>query len=111
TLKEQVRQRLPQVAATLGTSYGLTESSTGATIATGAELAADPSTVGRAVPTMHVQIRDEHQEVVPDGIEGEICLFGPLVMSGYWKDPEATAEATTADGWFRTGDLGTMDDG
>src|SRR5690348_13691353 len=111
TLKRLIRERLPYAAGALGTSYGLTESSTGATIASAAELAEDPATVGRAVPTMRVQIRDDAGMPVPDGVEGEICLDGPLIMLGYWRDPEATAQATTPDGWFRTGDLGSMRDG
>lgn len=111
TLKSLIRERLPAAAAALGTSYGLTESTTGATIAGAAELADDPATVGRAVPTMRVEIRDDAGGPVPDGVEGEICLDGPLIMLGYWRDPAATAAATTPDGWFRTGDLGSMRDG
>lgn len=110
-LKNLIREKLPHAAGALGTSYGLTESSTAATIASGAELLADPATVGRAVPTMQVQVRDEAGVPVPDGVEGEICLYGPLVMMGYWNNAEATAKSTTADGWFRTGDLGSMRDG
>ncbi|MEO9138604.1 MAG: fatty acid--CoA ligase family protein [Jatrophihabitans sp.] len=110
-LKNRVRDKLPLAARSLGTTYGLTESSTAVTVASAGELLVDPATVGRAVPTMQVRICDESGVPVPDGAEGEICLLGPLVMVGYWRDPEATARATTPDGWFRTGDLGTMRDG
>lgn len=110
-LKERLRQVLPVAGRALGTTYGLTESSTAATLASAAELAADPETVGRPVPTMQVEIRDEHGARVPDGVEGEVCLRSPLVMTGYWNDPDATAAARTPDGWFRTGDLGVLVEG
>jgi len=111
TLKQRVREVLPVAGRALGTTYGLTESSSAATLASAADLVADPETVGRPVPTMEVEVRDTENRRVPDGVEGEVCLRGPLVMTGYWHDPEATAAVTTADGFFRTGDLGTMHDG
>ncbi|MBF6347892.1 AMP-binding protein [Nocardia flavorosea] len=111
SFKKRLREALPVAGRSLGTSYGLTESSTAATFATAADLQERPDTVGTPVPTMNVQIRDEHGEPVSDGTEGEICLRGPLVMLGYWNNPEATAAAIAADGWMRTGDLGTMNDG
>ncbi|WP_406634456.1 class I adenylate-forming enzyme family protein [Amycolatopsis sp. WGS_07] len=110
-LKEQLRDALPGAAASLSTNYGLTESSTAATLATPAELLADPDTAGRPVPNMEVQIRDTEGRPVPDGTDGEIHLRGPQVMLGYFNDPAATAAAFTEDGWFRTGDLGQLRDG
>src|SRR5699024_2564504 len=107
--KERVRDPFPGTAGqSLGTSYGLTESATAATVAGPDALASDPETVGHPVRTMHVEIRDNDGNRVPDGVEGEIHLRGPMVMLGYWCDPQATAAATAAGGWFRTGDLGTM---
>jgi len=110
-LKERLRQTLPVAGRSLGTTYGLTESSSAATIATAADLAERPDTVGTAVPTMSVEIRDGHGARVPDGVEGEICVRGPLVMLGYWNDPEATAAAIDDAGWMQTGDLGILEDG
>lgn len=107
-LKERLRQVLPSAGRALGTTYGLTESSSAATLATAADLAADPDTVGRAVPTMQVQVCDAEGNPVPDGVEGEVYLRGPQVQLGYWNAPEATAASTTEDGWFKTGDLGTL---
>jgi long-chain acyl-CoA synthetase len=49
-------------------------------------------------------------ETAAPGEPGELCIKGPNVMLGYWKQPQATAEALTADGYFRTGDIATMDD-
>jgi acyl-CoA synthetase (AMP-forming)/AMP-acid ligase II len=110
-LKAAVRQALPVAGRTFGTSYGLTESSTAATVASAAELAQDPETVGRAVSTMQVEVRGDSDRALPDQTEGEICLRGPQMMLGYWRNPEATAASTADRGWYRTGDLGTMQAG
>ncbi|KQY50935.1 class I adenylate-forming enzyme family protein [Nocardioides sp. Root140] len=110
-LKERLRVALPVAGAALGTTYGLTESSTGATLATAADLEVDPQSVGTPVVTLQVEVRDAEGRAVPDGVEGEVCLRGPQMMLGYWRNPEATAESEAADGWFRTGDLGCLVDG
>ena len=110
-MKAELRELLPVAAASLGTTYGLTESSSAATIATAADLERYEDSVGKPVMTMQVQIRDRAGAPVPDGTEGEIHLRGPLVMLGYWNDPDATWKALDADGWLRTGDIGVMIDG
>jgi non-ribosomal peptide synthetase component E (peptide arylation enzyme) len=66
-------------------------------------------TIGRAAPRMLLRLIDEHGRDVPSGAEGEIAARGPSVHLGYYKNPAANAELFTADGWFRTGDLGVMD--
>lgn len=110
-LKARLREVLPSAGAGIGTSYGLTESSTGAAMGGPGDLLADPLTVGRPAPTMAIQIRDAADQQVPEGTEGEVCLRGPQMMLGYWNDPAATAAAFGAGRWFHTGDLGTMVDG
>jgi acyl-CoA synthetase (AMP-forming)/AMP-acid ligase II len=67
-------------------------------------------TVGRARPGVELTIRDEGDETVSGGEIGQVCLRSPAAMVGYWRDPLATAEAFTADGAVRTGDLGYVDD-
>ena len=67
------------------------------------------SSDGSAVPCNDVRILDDDGNEVPRGSEGEICSWGPMVMLDYWQDPERTAEVFTADGHFRSGDLGRMD--
>jgi long-chain acyl-CoA synthetase len=57
-------------------------------------------TVGRTIPPVHVKLDDD----------GEILVSGPTVFGGYWRAPNATADSFTADGWYRTGDIGRHDD-
>ncbi|HXG04691.1 MAG TPA: AMP-binding protein [Candidatus Binatia bacterium] len=66
-------------------------------------------TIGRPAPGMRLRLIDEHGRDVPAGAEGEIAAEGPSVHLGYHKNPAANAELFTADGWFRTGDLGQQD--
>jgi len=111
SLEERLRRVLPTAGRSLATSYGLTESSSAATFADAADLQLRPDSVGTAVATMSIEIRDEYGQRLPDGTEGEIYLRGPLVMLGYWNDPEATAATIDDNGWLRTGDLGTLEGG
>jgi acyl-CoA synthetase (AMP-forming)/AMP-acid ligase II len=66
------------------------------------------SSAGRPGPLVQVAILDTENNIVPQGERGEIVVKGSLVMDGYYKNPEATAEATV-DGWHRTGDIGYLD--
>jgi acyl-CoA synthetase (AMP-forming)/AMP-acid ligase II len=66
------------------------------------------TTVGRAVAGMDLRIVDADNQPVRTGEPGELVVRGPLVMRGYWNDPEATAMAIDASGWLHTGDIGTL---
>ena len=66
-------------------------------------------TIGLPVPSTELSIRDDDGKEVPIGEPGEICARGPQVMAGYWQRPDETARVMTADGFFRTGDIGVMD--
>jgi len=66
------------------------------------------SSVGIAQHGVEVELRDAQGREVPAGEPGEVCVRGDVVMSGYWRNPEATA-ATLRGGWLRTGDVGTFD--
>ncbi|ONM48126.1 class I adenylate-forming enzyme family protein [Nocardia donostiensis] len=111
TLQQRLRDRLPVARTALVTSYGLTECSTAATLATPAELAEFPDTVGRPVLGVELGIHDATGAPVADGTEGEIWVRSPYVMLGYWEDEAASAAAITPEGWLRTGDIGTVEDG
>jgi long-chain acyl-CoA synthetase len=66
-------------------------------------------TIGLPVPSTEISIRDDAGNELPLGQAGEICARGPQVMAGYWQRPEETAQVMTKDGFFRTGDIGVMD--
>lgn len=83
--------------------YGLTETSPLLT-GTGPE-AVRLRSAGRPIPEVEIEIRDED----PITGEGEIFARGPMVMKGYYKDPEKSKEVLIDDGWFKTGDLGVLD--
>jgi long-chain acyl-CoA synthetase len=89
-----------------GVGYGLTESTGLATSASYAEMLEHPETVGRPAPTVEVKL-----EGGPDGVEGEICIRGPLVMLGYWGNEAATRAMIDGDGWLHSGDLGELREG
>jgi long-chain acyl-CoA synthetase len=91
--------------------WGMTETSPAGTFTplTGAR---KPGSCGLPMPgvTLKFASIEDPAVYVSQGERGEICISGPNVMKGYWRNPEATRESFTADGFFRTGDVGTMDD-
>ncbi len=66
--------------------------------------------VGLPMPSTDVAIMDEEGNILPIGERGEICGKGPQVMPGYWNRPDETAKVFHPGGWFRTGDIGIMDE-
>jgi fatty-acyl-CoA synthase len=95
----------------VGICYGMTETSPVSTqTATDDPLEKRVGSVGRVGPHLEVKVADpETSDTVARGETGELCTRGYSVMTGYWEDPERTAEAIDADGWMHTGDLATMD--
>jgi fatty-acyl-CoA synthase len=90
-------------------AYGLTETCGGDTfMEAGREIEKIGST-GRAIVHVEIEIRDDAGNKLPPGENGEICLRGPKVTQGYWKDPQKTAAAFFGD-WFRSGDVGYLDE-
>jgi acyl-CoA synthetase (AMP-forming)/AMP-acid ligase II len=96
---------------TVVTGYGLTEVHG---IATMCRHDDDPETIantdGRAIPDVEVRVVDDEGNEVPRGEPGEVVIRGYNVMSGYFEEPEQTAETIDADGWLHTGDIAVMDE-
>lgn len=90
--------------------YGLSETSPILTLNPDSTSGGFSATVGLPLPSTDIKLLDDDNNEVPIGEPGEICAKGPQVMRGYWQKPEANAEAFTADGYFRTGDIGVFDD-
>lgn len=89
--------------------YGLSETSPVAT----ANRCDEPDftgCIGIPIPSTEVSIRSEDGTILPFGEVGEICIRGPQVMAGYWQRPEETARVMTPDGYFRSGDMGFMNE-
>jgi fatty-acyl-CoA synthase len=91
-------------------AYGMTETVSGDTMMEAGREIEKIGSVGRALAFVEVEIRDTDGTCLPPGAEGEICMRGPKVMSGYWRDPEKTAEAFFPDGFMRSGDVGYLDE-
>lgn len=108
SLQERAREVFPNASRSLGLGYGLTECSALATLNFGDELLAHPGSVGRPLPTVELEIRDPFGQPLPEGEEGEVCVRGPIVMLGYWRRPEETAEVIVEGRWLRTGDIGRL---
>ncbi len=102
----RTREMLPGVA--LFNMYGLTEVSGRLCILPPGQIDRRPGSVGRPIAGMRVTARDETGDTLPPGRTGEFYVDGPLLMSGYLDDPQASAAALTPHG-FRTGDFGHTD--
>jgi long-chain acyl-CoA synthetase len=90
-------------------AYGLSETAPGAT-ANPLDSTAYTGTIGMPFPSTELKLLDDDGNEVPMGTPGEIAIKGPQVMAGYWQRPDETAKVMTADGFFRTGDIGTVDE-
>jgi len=89
--------------------YGLSETSPTA-ISNLSDTTEFSGAIGIPIPSTEVVILDDDGHAVPFGQAGEIAIRGPQVMVGYWKRPDETAQAMSADGFFKTGDIGIMDE-
>lgn len=113
-LGDEVQARIPSVKVTQG--YGLTETSPTSHFTSIANYAKNKGTCGQLMPCVEARLVDEEgrdvgHEQGPFGEPGEIWLRGPTIMKGYLNNPEATRDAITPEGWFKTGDVGIYKDG
>lgn len=90
-------------------AYGLTETSPAATI-NPMSLSGYNGSIGLPLPSTDIIILDDNENEVPINTPGEICIKGPQVTPGYWKRPDETALVFTKSGYFKTGDIGRMDE-
>lgn len=89
--------------------YGLSETSSGVTC-NPTDTDAYSGTIGLPMPNVDIKILDDDGNEVAPGTPGEIAIRGPQVMAGYWQRPDATDEVMTPDGFFKSGDVGIMND-
>ncbi len=109
TQKSVAEAWLKATGCPLSEGYGLSETSPVLTC-NPADTDKFSGTIGLPVPSTWLSIRDDDGNEVPLGEAGEICAKGPQVMAGYWNRPDETAKVMTPDGYFRTGDIGVMDE-
>jgi len=102
-----LRARMPQLR--LFDAYGLTETHSPVTVLLDHEFRRKPGSVGRPLPCAEARVVDDDGNDVAAGEPGELLLRGPMVTSGYFGQPEATAAAIT-DGWLHTGDYARIDE-
>lgn len=106
-LLEAIKEAFP--TAVLGVGYGMTETNGAITLAIGEDLLGAPTSCGRAVATTEIRLMADDGSWAAPGEDGEICVRGATIMSGYDNRPEANAEAFR-NGWFCTGDVGYLDE-
>jgi long-chain acyl-CoA synthetase len=103
------KQWLDKTGCPIVEGYGLSETSPSATC-NPVDSTAYSGNIGLPMPSTELALLDDDGKEVPPGAPGEIAIRGPQVMAGYWQRPDETAKVMTADGFFRTGDIGTVDE-
>ena len=99
-----------RIGCSIANGYGMTETGTISITTPDDPVEAPAHTVGRPAPDVEVKITDDDRNELPVGEEGEIAVRGTTLLKGYYKRPEATAEAFDEEGWFYTGDVGMIDE-
>ncbi len=105
-LAARIRRTFPD--ADLFQMYGQTEATARIAWLPPVRASEKRGSVGVAVAGTRIEVHGLHDEVLPAGMEGEVCVQGPGIMRGYWNDPEATAGVLRG-GWLHTGDVGHLD--
>lgn len=95
--------------STLVEAFGLTETSPAACI-NPMDLKNYNGSIGLPISSTECSVQDDEGQCLPPGETGELCIRGPQVMKGYWKNEAETASTITADGWLKTGDIATWDE-
>ena len=100
---------LEKTGCSICEGYGLSETSP-STTCNPTDSTAYTGTIGLPLPNTWLKLLDDEGNEVPVGERGEIAIKGPQVMAGYWQRPDETAKVMTPDGYFKTGDIGTVDE-
>jgi acyl-CoA synthetase (AMP-forming)/AMP-acid ligase II len=111
TVQTQLRESFPNAGLSVSMGYTSSEAVAVVTRIQGDDLRDHPTSAGSVVATTDLEIRDGDGRPVPDGIDGEIHVRSPYLMTGYWRDPEATAAVFKPGRWLAMGDIGRMEDG
>jgi acyl-CoA synthetase (AMP-forming)/AMP-acid ligase II len=110
-VQETIRETFPNAKRGLTMGYASTETVSAVASIGGPEYLKHPTSTGRPVLTVEVELRDAGEAPVADGELGEIHVRSPYIMLGYWNDPAASAAVLKPGGWIAMGDLGRMIDG
>ena len=110
-VQELIRKAFPNAKSNLGIGYGSSESVAVLATIRGSDYNEHPTSTGRLVATMEVEIRDPDEKPLPEGLEGEIHIRSAYTMLGYWRKPDATRETIKPGRWLATGDIGRMEGG
>ena len=109
-VQEAISRKWQEVTGIIITqAYGLTETSPAA-VSNPLYLEHFNGSIGLPISSTEAQIFDDDGNEMAFGEIGEICIRGPQVMEGYWQNPEETAKVMLPGGWFRTGDIGRVDE-
>jgi len=109
--QEMLRAAFPHAQNSVSMGYASSESIGTITRTGGAEMREHPTSAGRVLPTVQLEIRGPDDAPLPDGVEGEIHVRSPYLMLGYWRDQAATDEVIKPGRWLAMGDVGSMRDG
>ncbi|HUP75111.1 MAG TPA: class I adenylate-forming enzyme family protein [Acidimicrobiales bacterium] len=109
--RAKIQRAFPSIGNNMANGYGSSETVAAVSSNSGAEYDALPEAAGRINPTCEVQIWDERDRPVPDGVEGEVHARSAYNMLRYWNDPDATRKTLKGDGWLATGDIGRIEEG
>ena len=94
----------------MSVGYGLSETSPAASIDPIGGVDRFSDSLGLPLPSTEISIQDDEGKHLNFNEPGEICIRGPQVMKGYWNNAEETSNVMTSEGWFKTGDVGVMNE-
>jgi acyl-CoA synthetase (AMP-forming)/AMP-acid ligase II len=109
--RARIQRAFPSIGNNMSNGYGSSETVAAVSSNSGAEYDALPESAGRVNPTCAIEIWDETDRPVADGVEGEVHVRSAYHMLGYWRDPEATRKVLKPGGWLATGDIGRVEHG